>query len=593
MEHINNPPPLSQRDVHESAGSNPRQVIVDPMAEPLSGPYGRAAVNGQLFQYPKILRTENDPAVPGQKFVLVAFHLFDTPQEINVKGGRKKVPGFFKIRGTYPEEDEAKRRGAALVREIDSTFHTGIAPVGVWQPITENPHEFAAEVITAMDEKHMEKQREIDSMRRKRIKEADDSKKNAEFAKRKEEMATNDPQNNPDSIEFTCAQNTVWLKLYRERDELKAKMKSITNKLKSQHEIKEYLQRRHPEYYVKDAWLERVNKDRAANNIVSEVLLPDERVAFEKRLETTRAPKNIIRTPKKIMVDLNGPDNDDDNFILIYPEYEEDYRLDPDDNDEDKLMKGHNLNRYRKNVTLAEKGDRMAMAAVCPWKLDARGNYLDGEFVPPARLEPGTEDNKNEFPETENLPLALPPKYEFDPKKGSRQEVFTGLHRKPPPAQWRDYGVEDRDADLKDTSANPFGTIGDFADSLVAAAISPLEETLTSENALVKIRVWLKSGKTNLLKSRLPTFFDYPADYGVEIGHKPANIVKTFDRTRIYEITGMKLDDPKEKKERRKKKLIENDRLEKEEREEKEKAKKEGKKEESFAGTDEPQSMRK
>ena len=541
--------------------------INDPSYEPLTGHVGRAAVNGQIFAYPKVLRQKKDPPVPNQNLSLLSFHVFEQPKTIVDKNGKTvKIRGMAKCRGVYEEKDQAVRASAQIVRDIDSVFKIGISEVGAWVPIVEDVDAFSKDTVPLDTEEEMEKQREMEELRAQKRKKAEEEQRLRKQEERAKEAALSDPSGDPESLDYTTMQNTTWLGLFRTRETLKEQVKNITWKLKTQHEILEYLRRRHPEYYENDAWLELANKQRAETSIMGEKLLPNEREAFNKRIEQTRLPQNISREPKRVMINLDGPKNDKENFEIIYPEYEEDYQIREGDSEEDKIHKAHNLKAYRDKLALAEEWDRKAMAAVCPWKLDEFGRILKDAPDQPKRLPPGTEDEKEVYPETEGIAEFVPVD---DPEKHARQEVFPGLE--PPEAKGGDVFLHERR--MADSSKQAQQQIIDkntgkedltlivppwkryTSDQIKADETSEVTETDESiddlavrSKALVAttytdgtcaIRFWMYSGKETLIRGPIPEFMKLPKEWAADIGKRQANMVRSYGEagnTRAYQF---------------------------------------------------------
>ncbi len=95
---------------------------------------GKAAVNGQFVEYPKIVRGDNDPYIPGQQYGLVSFILFDTPRRFE----GKPIYGFVKLRGNYDSSEVAKAKADKIILEFDSKYQVRAAPIGQYVPITDN-----------------------------------------------------------------------------------------------------------------------------------------------------------------------------------------------------------------------------------------------------------------------------------------------------------------------------------------------------------------------------------------------------------------------------------------------------------------------
>lgn len=420
--------PLPEKPV--SAGG--KTYYEDAAYEPLNGAIGRAAVNGQIVAYPKIIRSRIDPPIPDQVYCLISFLHFDKEHIAKDRHGKEtKIKTLVKVRGTFGTENEAIRKAAELVRNVDSTFEIAVARVGKWEPVVEDIGSWSAEKVSAESEKQLEAQQSQVEIRRQKTKEYEESKKMQEFQENQRKLIEEDSSKDPESLDFATMQSVIFLKLHRDRKELKAKLDNLTKKLKDQHETLEYMRRRHPEHFENDAWLEHLNKARRKTSLVEEALTPEERDVFGKRLDKTRVPKGVTRTPKRVMLNLKGPNNDPGNFESVYPEYEEDYALSLDDTDVDKILKAQNLKLYREKVEKAARGDRVAMAAICPWKLDDLGRILTVPGAPIPRLPPGTEDSVT-YPDTENIPDLYEAEQREMAMKGSRQQVFSGLEEPEP-----------------------------------------------------------------------------------------------------------------------------------------------------------------
>lgn len=553
---------------------------IDPLAEPLTGAVGRAAVNGQVFEYPKVTRNGKfiDPIIPDQRFGLLSYQILEKPYVVTKDGKTIKILGFCKARGNYPNEDEARRLAAKLVREVESVFPVGICPVGIWQPIVEDLTDVSHERVSINAAEDAEKVRVQEASRRERMKKVAEDRSAIENQKReanlKRGMGT-DAESNPNSLDYAITHISVWIKLFRERMELKAKLKDIESKLKQRHETLEYYRRSRPEFFDNDAWLERMNEERHKVSVPREVLSPSERSAFEKRIETTRLPPNMERKPINILIDLEGKDTPE-NREKIYPEYEEDYAILPGDSPDDKAQKAVNLQRYREKVERAAKGDRYAMAAVCPWRLDGYGRVLDAALViEPTRMAPGTEDLKITLPSTENLPEApsllfdldkLPAQETFDEKikettqedyeknyKGLMGDVSTQqvnavraeaefarkandnlLDEVPlPAAGWMDYSVDHL---AIDQSIEPTPTRVTDPDIIFkgveAFAVFP------KSDGSYGLKVWYPEGNTDLLKVNKMPFMDYPKEWS-EVTITPrvkADVYSSIGEATVYKI---------------------------------------------------------
>lgn len=401
---------------------------LDPKAPPITNEaIARAAIEAQVILYPQVIRSRTDPPIPGHTHCILSFHLLPEPLEIRGKGGSAKAVGFVKCRGTYPDEELATRAAARLVLEQDSVFKQVVSLTGSWVPFVADPTSLAGENFNVQTMEQFEKEREKIENKRMAINQALAYQKEEEMKQREKDLRSGDGDHmDPDSIEYSARQAVTFLTLIREAEKQRKKLQNILDKQKQQHEIIEYLRRRHADYFDDDAWLTLLNQERAKENIQEEILLPDERDIFEMRIDRTRAPKLISRKPKAVMINLKGATNDPDNFEMIYPEYEEDYRLEDGDTAEDKHLKGKNLALYYEKRKLAEQGDRKAMAAICPWKLDGYGRIIKDASdyaAPPSRLPPGTEDMHITLPDTSQADGPVP-HFITEPSKQVRQQTF-------------------------------------------------------------------------------------------------------------------------------------------------------------------------
>lgn len=127
--------PTSSPSTSQTTPSIPKPEWFDEDYPELKGNVGRAAVNGQVIPYPKIVRTNSDDPLPNQVFGLLTFVVFKDP---HTTSSGQKVLGLAKLRGNYVDEESCKRQAGKIVREQDSKNVIRVAPVGQWVPITED-----------------------------------------------------------------------------------------------------------------------------------------------------------------------------------------------------------------------------------------------------------------------------------------------------------------------------------------------------------------------------------------------------------------------------------------------------------------------
>lgn len=215
---------------------------------------GKAAVEGQIFEYPKIARTASDPPISNQAFGLTSFMLFKEPRAL--KTG-KKVYGFFKNRGVAPTSEAAIAMGKKIVRETDSKFEVRVSPVGAWLPITDET-DFVKEMFDVDDDSiHSDAVKEKRENERRIRRELDE--REAEL--REEEARTEDKE----SIEYYATKRVTEIALLDELNMLNKKILHTQGLLdKTQNDLRD-LEVSHDEYTKE--WLLRYNKERSKTRL--------------------------------------------------------------------------------------------------------------------------------------------------------------------------------------------------------------------------------------------------------------------------------------------------------------------------------------
>lgn len=237
----------------ESAEAPKKPVWLVPDYPPLANDLvGKAAVNGQIVNYPQIVRSKQDDPIPNQSMSCMSFMLFKEPRKMR---NGKYAYGFIKNRGNWAGEDQALRHATRVVKEQDSKFRVLLAPVGSWMPITD-AIQVADEQIDVREkdeEIHLrdEAQREKDRERRRIMR---------EIREREEELKKGDIYDDPESLTYYSMRRVTEVKL-REAAENQARQIEATreNIVKVQKELKK-LERIHPEYI--DQWIDRYNVER-------------------------------------------------------------------------------------------------------------------------------------------------------------------------------------------------------------------------------------------------------------------------------------------------------------------------------------------
>lgn len=214
---------------------------------------GKAAMNGQVVEYPQVVRKMVDPPINGQKYGNVSFMLFDQPKMLN----NKPVYGYVKLRGNHESEETARADSYRIVRDVDSKFMVLIAPVGWWVPITESD--------TAIKEKYdvREDDKEI-LLRDEAVKEKE--KKQAkivqEIRDNEEKLKTGgDIYDNPESLTFYAMKRVTEMTLMETRKAQQEKIDHMQKKIAEQRIILKRLEEKYPDYSKE--WIAVYNEERA------------------------------------------------------------------------------------------------------------------------------------------------------------------------------------------------------------------------------------------------------------------------------------------------------------------------------------------
>lgn len=226
---------------------------------------GEAAVNGQITQYPMVVRDMADPAIHGQKFGNVSFMLFDVPRRFK----DKPIYGYMKIRGNHDSQNAAYKDSCRIVRDVDSKHMVRIAPVGVWVPITELDESVKEKYDVREDDKQIllrdeavkEKEKEHAKIARE-LRDAEDRLKNG-----------GDIYDEPESIKFYAMKRVTEMTLMETRKAQLQKIVEMEKKIAEQRIILKRLERDHPEYA--EEWVGVYNEERKKTGIST--FIPGER----------------------------------------------------------------------------------------------------------------------------------------------------------------------------------------------------------------------------------------------------------------------------------------------------------------------------
>lgn len=218
---------------------------------------GKAAVNGQVFAYPQVVRKMVDPPIAGQRFGNISFMLFDVPRMFN----DKPVYGYVKIRGNHESDRIAREDAYRLVRDVDSKFQIRIAEVGSWVPITETD----TVVKELYDVRENDKEIHLRDQAVKQ-KEKEASKIATELKEAEKKLQEEgDIYDNPESLRFYAMKRVTEMTLMETFKAQRSKMEIMEKKIAEQRIILKRLENLHPEYKVD--WIEEYNQERKKTGI--------------------------------------------------------------------------------------------------------------------------------------------------------------------------------------------------------------------------------------------------------------------------------------------------------------------------------------
>lgn len=236
----------------------------------LKGEVGEAAVNGQLVQYPKVVRSNVDPPLTGQQIGNVSFMFFSQPR---ILSSGKPVYGFFKLRGNYHNEAEARRGAATIIKEVDSKYTIYQPTVGEWVPLTEetafigNQHDVNADSGTSEVHLRDEVAKEKEAEQRRIMRELNE---NAEKLK----SENDDIYSDVESLRYYTMKRTTFSKLRESLEIERRKLKDLEDKFDITLRGLRALDAKHPNYDAE--WLDCYNAELAKVGIPT--FIPSEEV---------------------------------------------------------------------------------------------------------------------------------------------------------------------------------------------------------------------------------------------------------------------------------------------------------------------------
>ena len=218
---------------------------------------GQVVIEGQMSYYPKVVRTMEDPPIPGQCFSLISFMLFKEPHKLR---NGSPIYGYLKTRGNWATNSQAQFEASKIIREVDSKYTIFVAKTGAWVPISEESA-FVKEILdikikgnefSIRDEVVKEKEAKQRQIQR-------------EIREREEELKQGDIYDDKLSLTYYSMRRVTELRLMESRDKQIRNIDSTKiNLMKVQKELK-LLERNYPEYI--DQWIDRYNKERSGAGI--------------------------------------------------------------------------------------------------------------------------------------------------------------------------------------------------------------------------------------------------------------------------------------------------------------------------------------
>lgn len=253
---------------------------------------GMAAVQGQIQEYPKVVRRMEDPRLVGQDVGLLSFMLFKEPKKLSTG---KYAYGFVKLRGNYGSVDTAKAEATKLVRDVDSKFEIKLAPVGYWVPITDDD--------SFTKEKFEVKEKETDVIlgeQATKEKEEDDKRKMREIEKRKAELIEDgDIYDHPESLRYFSMKMVTVIRLMETREAYKKNFATIEENLEKVEKEVYKLTKANPNYV--NEWIDCYNDERSKGGVPNYVPDDDQMKEHEERMrkyEEEGLDLNTVHIPK-------------------------------------------------------------------------------------------------------------------------------------------------------------------------------------------------------------------------------------------------------------------------------------------------------
>jgi hypothetical protein len=236
------------------------KVVYDPLYRYLEDSEKRAAA-ADLLKYPKVIRSEVDPPVPGQTHGLISFRLSEEPR---VTRSGVKIYGLFKLRGNFGSQEMAMSDSANRVLSQTSTADKIFIPqVGHWAPITMDETFCQQRLDARMVPKGNDSDAQVVELRDMKDMSLIDQQKQEETKRKdiEERIAVlrgeTDIHDKPESVDYYAMKRVVEMNL---REEIIRNQKAVAahkEKLKTIYRELHELGEKNPEYLHQ--WLEEYN----------------------------------------------------------------------------------------------------------------------------------------------------------------------------------------------------------------------------------------------------------------------------------------------------------------------------------------------
>lgn len=245
---------------------------------------GQAAVEGQIYEYPQVVRANSDPPIPGQLYQNLSFMLFKEPK--TTEAG-KKVFGFLKVRGAFPDKTAAEFAAGKIIREIDSKFEIKIAPCGTWVPITDSDERTREkiDVKTTDDEVCLRDQAAKE-------KEADSRRLQREIREREEECKNDgDIYDDQESLRYYSMRRVTFEKLYEEVALQENRIQTIRDALTKVTRELHNLDVGHTDYRA--VWTDPYNAERAKGGLPPYIPSEDQEDAYDQAVKSLESDSSV------------------------------------------------------------------------------------------------------------------------------------------------------------------------------------------------------------------------------------------------------------------------------------------------------------